>query len=269
MENKAKYLEEIVNETRKNVETFKKIRIPPRILEKQIQESIPVVSLKKSILLGTGVIMEYKRRSPLKGYLNMNVESEYVCKYYFEAGASGVSILTEERFFAGRCSDLRRAKSLYPAYPFLRKDFIIDEYQILETRSIGADAILLIANILSPQEVKKFATLSKELHLEVLLEIHTELELLKCLHMGIENLIDIIGVNNRNLDTMEIDIDNSKKLSDTIPPLFCKISESGIHSHKIIQDLKKNYGYHGFLIGERFMKEPDPGIEALLFMRHE
>ena len=123
MENKAKYLEEIVNETRKNVETFKKIRIPPRILEKQIQESIPVVSLKKSILLGTGVIMEYKRRSPLKGYLNMNVESEYVCKYYFEAGASGVSILTEERFFCRQMFRFKESKIFIPCLSFSQKGF--------------------------------------------------------------------------------------------------------------------------------------------------
>jgi indole-3-glycerol phosphate synthase len=171
---------------------------------------------------------------------------------YTENGASGLSILTDEKFFGGSNEDLIEAR--INAIPVLRKDFIIDEYQIVEAKSIGADVILLIAACLAPKEVRRLAAFAKSLGLEVLLELYDENEL--------EHICDeteLVGVNNRNLKTFEVNIEQSLKMAEKIPADKIKIAESGINSVDDIVLFKEN-GFKGFLIGELFMKEADPSI---------
>jgi indole-3-glycerol phosphate synthase len=212
------------------------------------------LSLKHSLLdpLKNGIIAEFKRRSPSKGVINDTVFVEDVTKAYVEHGASGISVLTDGKFFGGNFGDLQKARN--SIIPILRKDFIVDEYQVIETKSIGADVILLIAACLSPAEVKRLAATAKTLGLEVLLEIHNEAELA---HICDE--VDMVGVNNRNLKTFEVDIQTSLDLADKIGDDKPAISESGIPDVETIITLKKA-GFKGFLIGEHFMKQPDPTI---------
>jgi indole-3-glycerol phosphate synthase len=211
------------------------------------------ISLSEFILdkTKTGIIAEFKRKSPSKGIINSSSSVEEVTSGYFRAGASGVSILTDTQFFGGSNSDLlhAREKSLFP---ILRKDFIIDEYQVIESKSIGADAILLIAAALEKKVIVNLSQLARSLGLEVLLEIHEQDELDK-----VNQYINIIGVNNRNLKTFEVNTDISDMIADEIPQGFLKISESGISSPRVIKRLKVA-GYDGFLIGEKFMCTTDP-----------
>ncbi|HRH49419.1 MAG TPA: indole-3-glycerol phosphate synthase TrpC [Panacibacter sp.] len=198
----------------------------------------------------TGIIAEFKRKSPSKGVINGNVDVVKVTNAYSVFGASGLSVLTDENFFGGSKEDLIKAR--VHNTPVLRKDFMIDEYQFYEAKAIGADVILLIAACLTPTQVKEFAALSKELGLEVLLEIHNEDEL-----AHICDDIDFVGVNNRNLKTFEVDINTSLQLFPHIPKVKLAIAESGITDVDTIVMLKKA-GFKGFLIGENFMKEQDP-----------
>ena len=199
----------------------------------------------------TGIIAEYKRRSPSKGVINDISTVEEVTKAYAQS-ASGISVLTDQKFFGGIANDLWKAR--FKHIPILRKDFMIDEYQIIEAKSIGADVILLIAACLTVSEVKQFAGLAKRLGLEVLLEIHNEEELG---HVCAD--IDFVGVNNRNLKTFEVDINTSLYLINKIPTEKLAITESGISKVDTIVTLKQA-GFSGFLIGENFMKEADPAI---------
>jgi len=171
---------------------------------------------------------------------------------YTEHGASALSILTDENFFGGRNEDLIEAR--INEIPILRKDFIIDEYQIAEARAIGADTILLIAACLTPEEVKRLAAFAKALNLEVLLELHDEREL-----EHICDEVDLVGINNRDLKTFEVDIERSLKMAEKIPAGQIKVAESGINSVEDILLFRQN-GFKGFLIGELFMKEADPGV---------
>jgi len=212
------------------------------------------LSLKNSLLAGerTGIIAEFKRKSPSKGIINDRAVATDVAEAYFNNGASAISVLTDEKYFGGINADLTAARTLN--IPILRKDFIIDEYQIIEAKSIGADVILLIAANLSPTEVKQFAAVAKNLGLEVLLEIHNEAEL-----EHICDEVDLVGVNNRNLKTFHVDIQTSLNLVTKIPKEKPAISESGISDVETILTLKAA-GFKGFLIGENFMKQPDPTI---------
>jgi indole-3-glycerol phosphate synthase len=200
----------------------------------------------------TGIIAEFKRRSPSKGIINNRAAIVDVVSGYEKYGAAGISVLTDEFFFGGNNSDLVKARETVTV-PLLRKDFMIDEYQVIEAKSIGADVILLIAACLSPKEVKQLAGAAKNLGLEVLLELHDEKEL-----DHICDEIDLVGINNRNLKTFEVDIERSLKMAEKIPMGKIKIAESGISSVKNIHLFKEN-GFKGFLIGENFMKEADPG----------
>jgi indole-3-glycerol phosphate synthase len=199
----------------------------------------------------TGIIAEYKRKSPSKGIINDRSDVVDVVGDYFKYGASGASVLTDGDFFGGAVNDVVQART-WPI-PILRKDFIIDKYQIAEARSIGADVILLIAACLTPEEVKELAAFARHFQMEVLLEIHNEQELA---HICDE--IDLVGVNNRDLKTFTVDISRSIELSYKIPANKIKISESGLNDPKAIE-LLKDHGFRGFLIGENFMKEEDPG----------
>ena len=205
----------------------------------------------------TGIIAEYKRKSPSKGIINANATVENVTKAYAQF-ASGISVLTDENFFGGTAADLQNAR--FNSVPILRKDFMIDEYQIIEAKSMGADVILLIAACLSVAEVKQFAALAKRLGLEVLLEIHNEEELI---HISAD--VDFVGVNNRNLKTFAVNIDTSLDLINKIPTEKLAIAESGISNVDTIVTLRQA-GFKGFLIGENFMKEQDPAIAFANFV---
>lgn len=218
-------------------------------------------SLKEFLLdtTRTGIIAEYKRRSPSKGIINDTADVTMVTKAYAENGASCLSVLTDQFFFGGSDEDLEKAR--VNNIPILRKDFIIDEYQITESKAIGADVILLIAACLSPQDVKRLAIFAQNTGLEVLLELHDEKELG---HICDETTI--IGINNRDLRTFAVDIERSLRMAEKIPPDKIKVAESGISSIENIM-LFKQQGFKGFLMGENFMKEKDPGAAIKEFVQ--
>ena len=220
------------------------------------------ISLKESIKNNnSGIICEFKRRSPSNENINYISSLPDVVSGYEEAGAAGLSILTNKKYFDGDTQDIINIRDI-SNLPILRKEFIISEYQVIEAKSIGSDAILLIASILSEEEIIGYSSLAKSIGLEVLLEIHSEDELYKI--SGDD--IDIVGVNNRNLDTLEIDLNNSIELYGKIPSKFVKISESGISEVESILKLKE-LGYNGFLIGEKFMKTNNPMESAYDFIK--
>ncbi len=200
----------------------------------------------------SGIIAEYKRQSPSKGIINATTDVEFITKGYADAGASMLSVLAEEMYFGGSMEYVTRAR-IANNIPVLRKDFIIDEYQVIEAKSIGADAILLIAACLSRKEMIDLGQLAHSLGLSVLMEVHNEEELENC----INPYIDLLGVNNRNLKTFEVNIETSISLVNKIPSEFIKVSESGLSDAETINKLKA-YGYTGFLIGETFMKTDNP-----------
>ncbi|MCU0462560.1 MAG: indole-3-glycerol phosphate synthase TrpC [Bacteroidales bacterium] len=245
-------LDQIVANKKQELTETKK-RVPLRDLEKSQYFSRTEISLSENILnpAKTGIIAEFKRKSPSAGIINSEAGIEEVTNGYFNLGASGLSVLTEKKFFGGDVNDLRIARKL-KSIPILRKDFIIDEYQIIESKAIGADAILLIASLLTKSHILTMASFARSAGLQVVLEVHNEDELGK-----LNEFIDIVGVNNRNLKTFRVDTELSLKLAGKIPAGFVKISESGITSPDTINILKKA-GYNGFLIGERFMHTSDP-----------
>jgi indole-3-glycerol phosphate synthase len=246
-------LDQIVAHKQKEVAERKSL-YPVKLLEKSIYFETQPVSLKKYLLRPdkTGIIAEFKRKSPSKGMINPYVSVERTSVGYMQAGASALSILTDAQFFGGKNEDLTVARK-FNFCPILRKDFTIDEYQITEAKSIGADAILLIAAVLSPEQIKTLAAFAKSLQLEVLLEVHDKEEL----ERSITPEVDAIGVNNRNLKDFTVDISLSKELSAAIPSQFVKVSESGISQAETVIELK-TYGYQGFLMGETFMKNSRP-----------
>jgi indole-3-glycerol phosphate synthase len=245
-------LEQIVEQKRKEVDQRKK-EVSGKELEKGRFFSRPTFSLRRFILdeKKTGIIAEYKRKSPSKGIINDRDSVEAVTKAYFDHGASGLSVLTDEYFFGGSLDDLTSARN--NNLPLLRKDFMIDEYQLMEAKAYGADVILLIAACLSPQRVKELAQEAKKLELEVLLELHDETEL-----GHICDVVDLVGVNNRNLKNFEVDLEHSARLAQKIDDKFIKVAESGINDVNNIKYLKQ-CGFRGFLIGEHFMKQENPG----------
>jgi indole-3-glycerol phosphate synthase len=212
-------------------------------------------SLKEFLLdtSRTGIIAEFKRKSPSKGIINDRVSVKKVTAAYAEAGASALSVLTDRNFFMGKKADLKAAR-MANTIPILRKDFMIDEYQIIEAKSLGADIILLIAAILTPAEIQNLAALAKSLGLNVLLEVHNLDELRRSINPN----LDAIGVNNRNLADFSVSVETSYQLAPHIPAEFLKISESAISNPETIKQLKLA-GFNGFLIGENFMKQEDPG----------
>jgi indole-3-glycerol phosphate synthase len=211
------------------------------------------ISLSKSLSdkSRTGIIAEFKRKSPSKGILNSSSLVADITAGYFREGASGISVLTDTQFFGGSIADLLHAREKSNC-PILRKDFIIDEYQVIESKSVGADAILLIASVLGRDEIRDLSRLARSVGMEVLLEIHEQEELDK-----LNQYVNIIGVNNRNLKTFEVDTTTSERIAEKIPAGILKISESGISSPGVIRKLRQS-GYDGFLIGEKFMCTEDP-----------
>jgi len=253
-------LDKIIAYKHKEV-SVKKEAFPVSVLKKSLHFSRNTVSLAHAVRISeTGIIAEHKRRSPSKSNINEKVLVQDVAKGYENAGVSGMSVLTDTNFFGGSLDDLLLVRNV-TSFPLLRKEFIIDEYQIFEAKAYGADAILLIAACLSEKQIKEFSATAKKLGLDVLLEVHNQNELEKSLFPT----IDMMGVNNRNLKTFEVSLETSKELSDRIPSEFVKISESGIDSVEAIRELKE-YGFQGFLIGETFMKTKNPGKAAKQFI---
>lgn len=242
----------------KSVEVkLRKQLIPISQLEQSVLFNRETISLAKKLKNSTtGIIAEHKRRSPSKSVINQNLNVFDVAKGYEKAGVCGMSVLTDAKYFGGSLDDLLTARASCNL-PLLRKEFIIEEYQIIEAKAYGADVILLIAAILTKAEIKVFSELAKSLNLDVLLEVHNEEELQK----SIMPSLDMLGVNNRNLKTFEVSLDTSKKLSQLIPNDFVKVSESGISNIEAIKELQP-FGYKGFLIGENFMKTENAGKSA-------
>jgi len=254
-------LDKIVAERKKTLSQLKQV-IPVGAWEMLPLFDKECLSLSKNLLDDnlTGIIAEFKRASPSKGVINDRSDIDDVVTGYQFHGAAGISILTEPVFFQGSNDDLLEAAG-YLETPLLRKDFIIDEYQLYESKALGADVILLIAAILHPKEVKKLATIATGLGMEVLLELHDENEL--------DHICDdatIIGINNRNLKTFQVDIERSLRMAEQIPSGKLMVAESGIDSIENIL-LFRNHGFKGFLIGEHFMKQPDPTIAFAEFVK--
>lgn len=253
-------LDNIVADKRKEVD-LKKSLIPVSQLEQSVLFGRETTSLASKLRNSTsGIIAEHKRRSPSKSTINQSLNVQDVAKGYEEAGACGMSVLTDLKYFGGALDDLLLARASCNL-PLLRKEFIIDEYQILEAKAYGADVILLIAAILTREEIKTYSEFAKSLQLDVLLEVHDEEEL----HKSIMPSLDMLGVNNRNLKTFDVSLDISKQLSEIIPNEFVKVSESGISNTSAIKELQL-YGFQGFLIGENFMKTNNPGESAKEFI---
>ncbi|WP_372938147.1 indole-3-glycerol phosphate synthase TrpC [Seonamhaeicola sp.] len=254
-------LDKIVIDKRKEV-SLRKVLIPTSQLEQSVLFTQATVSLANNLRNSkSGIIAEHKRRSPSKSVINNNLNVHDVALGYENAGVCGMSVLTDGKYFGGSLDDLLTARASCNL-PLLRKEFIIDEYQILEAKAYGADVILLIAAILTRDEIKQFSEFAKSLNLNVLLEVHNEEEL----HKSIMPSLDMLGVNNRNLKTFNVSLETSKSLSSLIPDDFVKVSESGISNIEAINELQ-SYGYQGFLIGENFMKTENPGTSATQFIK--
>jgi indole-3-glycerol phosphate synthase len=254
-------LDRIILTKRKEVEARKAER-PVHLLEASPFFSRQTLSLKQSILdtSKTGIIAEFKRRSPSKGVINDTADVSEVTSDYTRFGASGISVLTDVEYFGGSEADLQQAR--LNNIPILRKDFIIDEYQVIEARAMGADVILLIAACLSPSEVLSLASFAHGLQLEVLLELHDEEEI-----AHINAYTGLVGINNRNLKTFSVDMEKSISMAEKIGTGEVRIAESGI---TVPDDIVKfrQYGFEGFLVGERFMRESDPGAAFGEFVKN-
>jgi indole-3-glycerol phosphate synthase len=253
-------LDRIIEHKKKEVEDAK-AAVPVSVLEGSAFFSRRPLSLRASLTdpEKTGIIAEFKRRSPSKGVINDQVSVREVTRGYAAAGASCLSVLTDAHFFGGSSKDLEDAR--VNGVPILRKDFIIDDYQIVEAKAIGADVILLIAACLAPAEVERLAIFAGSLGLEVLLEIHAEEEL--------EHICDatpIVGVNNRDLKSFEVDVERSIRLSKRIPGGKLLVAESGINRVETIWHMQAA-GFQGFLVGEYFMKEKNPAIAFAAFVQ--
>lgn len=242
----------------------RKATIPAQSLEKlpTIQRTVNSARTAIQAAGSTGIIAEFKRKSPSKGVINDTADVVVTTQGYARAGAACLSVLTDEPFFGGKPDDLIKARAANPTVPVLRKDFVVDPYQLLEAKAWGADLVLLIAACLTPDQVKALGLEAKRLGLEVLLEVHDEDELDQCLAIEeLPQIVDLIGVNNRSLKTFVTSVETSLRLTDRIPSSFVKVAESGLSSATTIQVLREA-GFEGFLIGEAFMKTSAPA-EAL------
>ena len=248
-------LDEIVANRRKEVQ-IQKQNVPLSEIQSVIDLSVKRNSLSDQLRSPgkSGIIAEFKRRSPSKGVINNSVEPRIVTKGYADAGASGLSVLTDGSYFGGSTADFTAARITNPFTPLLRKDFMVDEYQLYESRLLQADVILLIAAVLEKSEIARFTSIAHELGMEVLLELHDESEIEK-----IDHQIDMIGINNRNLKDFKVDLNQSLQLLDRLPADSVKISESGISDPETV-DFLRSRGFQGFLMGENFMKSENPAI---------
>lgn len=245
-------LDEIIAKKRIEIES-RRSEIPLRELEIMIDFSHSGRFKEALEYSETGIIAEFKRRSPSRDWIFKEAKVDEVIPQYAEAGAAAISVLTDYPFFGGSIEDFRQARTLVST-PLLRKDFMVSEYQIFEAKVLAADAVLLIAAALTKAETLSLAKLAKSLQLDTLLEVHNEKEL-----DYLNEFIDVVGVNNRDLKRFITDVDISRDLAQAIPNEFLKISESGLSSAETLKELR-NLGYRGFLMGETFMKEANPGL---------
>ena len=258
----ADILEEIVAYKKNEVEQFKKelhqIYLEGRV---EILQNAIIPSMKNALMKSdTGIIAEFKRKSPSKGWINEAATADKVPISYQENGAAAISILTDYHYFGGSNAFIRTANATKVRIPILYKNFIVDEYQIYQAKICGASAILLIAACLTKEQCRQFIAKAHELELEVLLEMHNEEE---TEYAELEP--DMYGINHRNLGTFETDVNNSFQLIERLPAEGVKVSESGISDPDTIRQLRA-CGYKGFLIGETFMKEADPGLALKNFI---
>ncbi|MDR1864421.1 MAG: indole-3-glycerol phosphate synthase TrpC [Bacteroidales bacterium] len=254
-------LEKIIETKRQEIMQAKSKK-PYAVLLREAEASGRIAVSFKSALLhsDTGIIAEFKRKSPSKGFIKEDAKVENIVPQYVSSGATAISVLTDRNYFAGSPDDLIAARRLV-SLPILRKDFMVDPYQICEAKLYGADAVLLIASALSRDQCRELSAFAHQVGLEVLLEIHDASEL-SCLH----ETVDVVGVNNRNLDNFVTDVRTSFRLAAQIPPEFARISESGISSPETVKSLRQA-GFIGFLMGENFMKQPDPADALKQFIR--
>lgn len=247
-------LNEIIAHKKKELAEKKEL-VPIKRLSKQLYFDGPCLSLKNYLLKPNqnGIIAEIKRKSPSKGFIKKYADVKAIATSYMQAGATALSVLTDEKYFGGTLADLEEVRK-FNFCPVLRKDFIIEEYQLFEAKAYGADVVLLIASALSPAACKMLAQQAKQLGLETLLEVHNQEEI----ELYLNEHIDLVGVNNRSLHSFDISLENSYDLIEGIPADFTAISESGIQSIEEIESLRK-VGFKGFLMGSRFMQEQDPG----------
>ena len=247
-------LDTIVERKRTEV-AERKQRKPLEVIKADALYTRKTISLVEGLSrpYASGIIAEFKRKSPSKGIINDRVDPVEVTNAYQDAGASAVSILTDAYFFGGHDQDVVRARQVLDI-PILRKEFIIDEYQVHEAKALGADLILLIAACLSKEEVVRFSTLARSLGLEVLLELHDEDEL-----EHVCATVDLVGINNRSLKTFDVNIARSLRMAGQLPKDKLKVAESGIDDPAQVKLFREN-GYSAFLIGENFMKTNDPGM---------
>ncbi len=251
-------LEKIVAHKRVEVEKFKKV-VPAYAIHSRVEAILggKVPSMREAIVESTtGIIAEFKRKSPSKGWIKEEGRADVIPLSYQQNGAAAISILTDEEFFGGSDKFIVNARQSGVSIPVLYKNFIIDEYQLFQARLCGASAVLLIAAELSKEECRSLLHTAHELQLEVLLEMHSEQELE---YADLEP--DLCGINNRNLGTFITSVDNSFRLASMLPKEAVKVSESGISNPATIRQLMQA-GFKGFLIGECFMKQENPG-EAL------
>ena len=245
-------LSEIIANKRFEVD-LQKQAISIEQLQEGISESPTLRSMKQALASSaSGIIAEFKRRSPSKGWIQEEACPEEIVPSYAAAGASALSILTDEKFFGGSLKDIRAARPLVEI-PILRKDFIIDEYQLYQAKIVGADAVLLIAAALELEKCNELAEKAHELGMEVLLEIHSSEEL-----AYINKGIDMVGINNRNLGSFHTDVANSFRLAEHLPEDIIRVSESGLSQPETVSQLR-DAGFRGFLIGETFMRTGQPG----------
>jgi indole-3-glycerol phosphate synthase len=253
-------LEQIIADKRKEVAARKEV-VSIKHLQGLCTGMPKGRSMKQALLNSpTGIISEFKRKSPSKGYIHPDAQVTDVVKAYKEAGCSAVSVLTDYSYFGGTIGDFKAARAILDC-PMLRKDFMVDPYQIYESKVLGADVILLIAAALTLNEAYELGEIAHELDMEVLLEIHNEAEI-----DYISRFTDLVGVNNRNLKTFVTDTEISRELSKKIPTDRIRISESGISDPNTVKTLREN-GYRGFLMGENFMKEKNPGAALSSFIK--
>lgn len=258
--NTPSILEKIIRDKKEEVMLKKQLIPEAQLQASAVFQRTPLSLSNKLKDSDTGIIAEHKRRSPSKAVINQSLSVQEVAKGYEDAGVCGMSVLTDGKYFGGSSDDLLLARASCNL-PLLRKDFIIDPYQITEARAFGADVILLIAAALSPGKTLELASYANSLGLEVLLEVHTREEI----DTHLNEWCQLVGVNNRNLNTFEVSVEHSKKLASAIPDHLVKVSESGISDEEIIAELRP-FGYRGFLVGEYFMKTGNPGLFARQFI---
>lgn len=246
-------LDKIIAQKRKEVETSR-LKVPLKTLERSPWMDRATLSLSACLQQpGTnGIIAEFKRMSPSRGILNGHASVDRIASGYVQAGASALSVLTDWQYFGGSSTDLMRAREQV-VVPILRKDFIIDEYQVVESKALGADTILLIAGTSPPNKLDALATVAHQCGLEVILEVHDAAEI----EVSEEVSCDLIGVNNRNLVDFKVSVDVSRSLAARLPGSLPAIAESGIENPDVINELRR-LGYSGFLIGSYFMQHEAP-----------